>query len=124
MRVYARGEELVCHLSLDEDLVGALEGFSGGAFVFDGSGALRDIDLEDEDGNRRKIAAAEILSLRGVATEGRVEVHGTFLRGAQAIGGRVWSARVARCIVRGSIFAAAGAAEHFQPESLGDARVP
>jgi predicted DNA-binding protein with PD1-like motif len=120
MKVFAQGNALLLRLTPEEDLVEALESYSGqGALWVDGSGSLRDVELEDADGEVRKVGSVEALSIRGVATADEVELHGTFMRGAQALGGRLRRAKVVRCVLRGERFQAVDAADSFSPESLG-----
>lgn len=120
MKVFAQGNALLLRLDADEDLVEALESYSGqGALWVDGAGALRDVELEDADGEIRKVGAVEAISIRGVAMADEVELHGTLMRGAQALGGRIRRAKVVRCLLRGERFQAVDAADAFSPESLG-----
>ncbi|MFK8000824.1 MAG: DUF296 domain-containing protein [Polyangiales bacterium] len=120
MKVFAQGDALLLRLDADEDLVEALESYSGeGALWVDGAGALRDVELEDADGETRKVGAVEAISIRGLAMADEVELHGTLMRGAQALGGRIRRAKVVRCVLRGERFQAVDAADAFSPESLG-----
>lgn len=120
MKVFAQGDALLLRLDADEDLVEALESYSGeGALWVDGAGSLRDVELEDAEGEVRKIGAVEAISIRGVAMADEVELHGTLMRGAQALGGRIRRAKVVRCVLRGERFQAIDATDAFSPESLG-----
>lgn len=120
MRVFAQGDALLLRLDADEDLVEALESYSGeGALWVDGAGNLRDVELEDAEGEVRKIGAVEAISIRGVVMADEVELHGTLMRGAQALGGRIRGAKAVRCVLRGERFQAVDAADTFAPESLG-----
>ena len=114
MKVFAQGSALLLKLRADEDLVEALEAYSGeGALWVDGAGTLRDVELEDAEGEVRKIGSVEAISIRGVATPDEVELHGTLMRGAQALGGRLRRARVVRCVLRGERFVSVEAADAF-----------
>ena len=118
MDVIEDGDRALLQLSRGEELITAVEAWAQGTLLIEGGGALAEIEIEDADGERRKIGSAEALSLRGAVVEGDAILHATLLRGAQVLGGRLRSATVVFCALRAERFS--GRAER----SLAPASVP
>lgn len=132
------GERALLRMRHGEALIAALEewaessSFVRGEVLLDGAGSLSELELEDSEGERRRIGSAEALRLHGVLFEGEVVLNAMLLRGSQVIAGRIVSGTVVSCAIRAERFAGTSArvvapiagAEEGERTSAAESRAP